>query len=145
MPVGEGGPNQALHHSKQTSNLWAGSQQVPLQVLCLVLEMLFQRDGQLNPSYCCRDPSQERMQNVLFLLYHHLSHDANSIIVPLLVAEARKMGKHAIRMLRLLCRCLFPHSMFQIGPLVARGGYSTVSPATSSRRFVSFPYILSLQ
>ena len=95
--------------------------------------MLFQKDRQLDPSYCSRDPNQERMQNVLFILYHHLSHEGNAAIIPPLLAAARDMGGHAVRILRLLCRSLFPHRMYQTGPLIARGGYSTVSRSPAFR------------
>ena len=95
-------------------------------MLSLVLEMLFQKDGQLNISYCSRDPTTDRMQNVLFLLYHHLSHEANAGILPCLLPAATEMGSHAVRILKLLCRSLFPQHMYQTGPVIARGGYATV-------------------
>jgi len=75
---------------------------------------------------CSRDPTQERMQNVLFLLYHHLSHDANAPLLPRLVEVAAAMGPHASRMLRVLTRQLFATHMYKTGKLIARGAYATV-------------------
>lgn len=74
-----------------------------------------------------RDPTQERMQNVLFLLYHHLSHDANAHLLPRLLEVAARIGPHASRMLRVLSRQLFATQMYKTGKLIARGAYATVS------------------
>lgn len=97
-----------------------------VQILGLVLEMLFQKDGQLSPAYCCQDPTNNRMQNVLFRLYIHLSHSANASIVPALVEVAQDIGRHAYRLLKLLCRSLFAHQLYEGGSKIARGGFAEV-------------------
>jgi hypothetical protein len=66
------------------------------------------------------------MQNVLFLLYHHLSHDANAHLLPRLLEASALIGPHASRMLRVLSRQLFATHMYKTGKLIARGAYATV-------------------
>lgn len=66
------------------------------------------------------------MQNVLFLLYHHLSHEANQMLVPKLMVAAAAIGAHALLMLRLLCQQLFPAQLYKAGRLLARGAYAQV-------------------
>ena len=102
------------------------------QVLSLALDLLFCEGGQLDACYCSRDPSQERQQNILFLLYHHLSHEANVALLPALVAAAAAIGSHASRLLRVLCRQLFPSKMYAVGQLLARGAYAQVRLASTS-------------
>ena len=85
---------------------------------------------------CSRDPTQDRMQNVLFLLYHHLSHDSNAHLLPALLEVAAAMGPHASRMLRVLSRQLFAAHMYRTGKLIARGAYATVSLQARWKFFV---------
>lgn len=113
-------------------------------MLSLVLELLFTAEGQLDSCYCSRDPSQDRLQNVLFLLYHHLSHEANSALVPRLMLAAEITGPHAVLLLRVLCRQLFPASLYAPGRALARGAYAQVKPSLGPASSGACPLLCSL-
>ena len=114
------------HRHRCGNRLLVGDRKLVVQIVGLMLEMLFQREGQLSPAYCCQDPTNNRMQNVLFRLHRHLTHKANAGIIPRLVQVAHGIGPHAYRLLKLLCPSLFAHQLYRRGPLLARGGFAQV-------------------
>ena len=97
------------------------------QVLEVVLDLLIMESGDLDTAYTCNLPLENRMQNSMHILHHHLSHAANAVLLPRIVAAAAAIGSSASLLLRILCRPLFPTQLYSTGTLIARGAYARVS------------------
>lgn len=97
-----------------------------LQVLETVLELLLTEHGQLDTAYCSLQPLEQRRQNVLYMLGHHLNHPANADVMAPLLARAAKMGPPAVRLLRILCARLFWGDKYLQQKRIARGAYAEV-------------------
>ena len=99
---------------------------VMLQVLETVLELLLSEHGQLDAAYCCLQPLEQRRQNVLYMLGHHLNHPANAAATAPLLERAADMGQPAVRLLRILCARLFCGDKYLQQKRIARGAYAEV-------------------
>ncbi len=99
---------------------------VILQVLDTVLELLLSEHGQLDAAYCCLQPLEQRRQNVLYMLGHHLNHPANAAVTAPLLERAAKIGQPAVRLLRILCARLFSGEKYLQQKRIARGAYAEV-------------------
>ena len=60
------------------------------------------------------------------LLQAHLSHPANSGVLPALLAAAQAMGDGHALLLRLLCPSYFTPEAYAVGAPIGRGRYGTV-------------------
>ena len=96
------------------------------QVLETVLELLLSEHGQLDAAYCCLQPLEQRRQNVLYMLGHHLNHPANAAVTAPLLERAAKIGQPAVRLLRILCGRLFCGGKYLQQKRIARGAYAEV-------------------
>ena len=96
------------------------------QVLVTVLELLLTEHGQLDTAYCCLQPLEQRRQNVLHMLGHHLNHPSNAAITAPLLECAAKSGAPAVRLLRVLCAQLFNDDKYLQQRRIARGAYAEV-------------------
>ena len=101
-----------------------------LQVLETVLELMLTEHGQLDAAYCCLQPLEQRRQNVLYMLGHHLNHPANAAVTAPLLERAAKIGQPAVRLLRILCARLFCGDKYLQQRRIARGAYAEVRPPT---------------
>ncbi|CAL8469507.1 g9048 [Coccomyxa elongata] len=97
-----------------------------LLVLEVVLELLLNGAGQLDPLYCSHQPLERRQQNIPHLLHHHLNHPANATLAAPLLAAAARIGPAAVRLLRLLCSSLFQPALYSHRRRLARGAYAQV-------------------
>lgn len=97
-----------------------------IAALSLVLSLMLTQNGTLEPLYSDKYPIEQKKQNIPFLLYHHLNHSANRDVIPKLVEATHKMGKHAFRLLKLLCTHLFDPSRYKQLTKIAQGGYGSV-------------------
>ena len=97
-----------------------------VQVLGTVLELLLTEHGQLDTAYCCLQPLEQRLQNVLHMLGHHLNHPSNAAITAPLLESAAKIGAPAVRLLRVLCARLFNNDKYLQQRRIARGAYAEV-------------------
>ena len=93
-----------------------------------VLELLLTEHGQLDTAYCCLQPLEQRRQNVLHMLGHHLNHSSNAAITAPLLECAAKIGTPAVRLLRVLCARLFNDDKYLQQRRIARGAYAEVRP-----------------
>jgi len=107
-----------MHRLKKFAMTW--------QVLETVLELLLTEHGQLDPAYCCLQPLEQRRQNVLYMLGHHLAHPSNAAITAPLLERAAKIGPPAVRLLRILCARLFSGDKYLQQKRIARGAYAEV-------------------
>ena len=101
-----------------------------------VLELLLTEHGQLDPAYCCLQPLEQRRQNVLYMLGHHLAHPSNAAITAPLLERAAKIGPPAVRLLRILCAGLFSGDKYLQQKRIARGAYAEVR---ASRQCMQHP------
>jgi hypothetical protein len=92
----------------------------------LVLELMIDEQGQLDPLYCSSQPLERRQQNIPHILHHHLNHPSNASLTAPLLAAAQRIGPPAARMLRLLCASLFQGSLYTQRRRLARGAYAQV-------------------
>lgn len=99
---------------------------LPSQVLEVVLELLLNEAGQLDPLYSSHQPLERRQQNIPHLLHHHLNHPSNAALGPPLLAAAARIGPAATRLLRLLCCSLFQPGLYSHRSRLARGAYAQV-------------------
>ena len=99
-----------------------------LQVLEVVLELLLNDAGQLDPLYSSHQPLERRQQNIPHLLHHHLNHPSNAALAAPLLASAARIGPAATRLLRLLCSSLFQPGLYSHRRRLARGAYAQVQP-----------------
>lgn len=53
-----------------------------LEVLQLVFTLIFTEGGQLDRTYCDQYPWERKLQNIPFVLYHHLNHEDNRPLLP---------------------------------------------------------------
>ena len=106
-----------------------------MQVLGTVLELLLTEHGQLDTAYCCLQPLEQRRQNVLHMLGHHLNHPSNAAITAPLLECAAKIGAPAVRLLRVLCARLFNDDKYLQQRRIARGAYAEVRLAVKLPRF----------
>ncbi|BDA44756.1 probable serine/threonine-protein kinase par-1 at C-terminar half [Coccomyxa sp. Obi] len=97
-----------------------------LLVLEVVLELLLNGAGQLDPLYCSHQPLERRQQNIPHLLHHHLNHPANAALAAPLLAAAARISPAAVRLLRLLCSSLFQPGLYSHRRRLARGAYAQV-------------------
>ena len=78
-----------------------------MQIVQLILELLLTPSGELDPHYSSTlDPSA---QQPLSILQKHLSYEANTGLAGPLLEWAKASNPPAVRLLRLTCRCLYPH------------------------------------
>ncbi len=112
---------------------------VILQVLETVLELLLTEHGQLDAAYCCLQPLEQRRQNVLYMLGHHLNHPANAAVTAPLLERAAKIGPPAVRLLRILCARLFSGEKYLQQKRIARGAYAEVQASLHVGRTLVLP------
>eukprot|EP00736_Rhodelphis_marinus_P013655 Rmarinus@m.14128 len=97
------------------------------EVVLLLLSLLLTPGGALEPLYSDNLPVLVGKKNVLYLLYKHLSHGANTSIIPLLTSECvRRLGRPSFSLLKLLCPFVFPKFAFQNLARVNRGAYGAI-------------------
>ena len=68
------------------------------------------------------------LQNIPFILYHHLNHEDNRPLLPHLLPRLAAAGQPALRLLRLLCAAFFRPEWYSGRARIssAVGAYSTV-------------------
>lgn len=78
-----------------------------LQALVLVFTLIIGPNGQLDTAYCDQYPWDRKLQNIPFLLHHHLNHPDTLPLLPRLLKSLRPLGSPAQRLLRTLCGAFF--------------------------------------
>lgn len=103
-------------------------EQLHVSALVLIMSLLLSPTGQLDTSYCDPYPWDRKLQNIPFILHHHLNHPANRDVLPSLLSSVNKMGMAAIRLLRSLCTYFFRPSWYSRRLRISgvTGAYATV-------------------
>ncbi|KAL4458989.1 hypothetical protein ABPG75_013854 [Micractinium tetrahymenae] len=80
-----------------------------LEVLQLVFTLILTEAGELDRTYCDQYPWERKLQNIPFVLYHHLNHEDNRPLLPHLLPRLAGpgAGAPALRLLRVLCSAFF--------------------------------------
>ena len=99
-----------------------------LQVLTLVFTLIVDARGQLDPGYCDQYPWDRKLQNIPFVLHHHLNHPDNRSLLPHLLSALQPLGAPALRLLRTLCAAFFRPEWYTRRSRIsgAAGAYATV-------------------
>jgi serine/threonine protein kinase len=99
-----------------------------LQVLVLIFNLILDPRGQLDPKYCDQYPWDRKLQNIPFVLHHHLNHPDNREILPCLLPALHALGAPAFRLLRTLCAAFFRPSWYTRRTRISgvAGAYATV-------------------
>jgi serine/threonine protein kinase len=106
------------------------NQQVHVHSLALLFSLLLNNGrSTLESIYCCTNPIDNDMENVLHLLHFHLSHNLNEVTVCELSeyfnsVNAPKVG--FTRLLKLLCKKMLNVSIYSGWDKLATGAYGTV-------------------
>jgi serine/threonine protein kinase len=98
--------------------------QIILLLVCLVLDQA----GRLDPAYCDQFPNTAGKVNVLFILQNHLNHPANDGLLPGLTSKAARARPDgaAVRLLKLLCAGLSKVSRYERWTKIAAGAYGVI-------------------
>jgi len=99
-----------------------------LQVLVLIFNLILDPHGQLDPKYCDQYPWDRKLQNIPFVLHHHLNHPDNREILPRLLPALHALGAPAFRLLHTLCAAFFRPSWYTRRTRISgvAGAYATV-------------------
>jgi len=99
-----------------------------LQVLILIFNLILDPRGQLDPKYCDQYPWDRKLQNIPFVLHHHLNHPDNRDILPQLLPALHELGAPAFRLLHTLCAAFFRPSWYTRRTRISgvAGAYATV-------------------
>ncbi|KAL4536328.1 hypothetical protein Ndes2526A_g05859 [Nannochloris sp. 'desiccata'] len=99
-----------------------------LQVLVLIFNLILDPRGQLDPKYCDQYPWDRKLQNIPFVLHHHLNHPDNREILPRLLPALHALGAPAIRLLHTLCAAFFRPQWYTRRTRISgvAGAYATV-------------------
>ncbi len=99
-----------------------------LQVLVLIFNLILDPRGQLDPKYCDQYPWDRKLQNIPFVLHHHLNHPDNRELLPLLLPALHALGAPAFRLLRTLCAAFFRPQWYTRRTRISgvAGAYATV-------------------
>jgi serine/threonine protein kinase len=99
-----------------------------LQVLVLIFNLILDPRGQLDPKYCDQYPWDRKLQNIPFVLHHHLNHRDNRELLPRLLPALHALSAPAFRLLRTLCAAFFRPSWYKRRTRISgvAGAYATV-------------------
>ena len=94
----------------------------------LIFTLIIDCNVDLDPRYCDRYPWDHKMQNIPFILHHHLNDEAIVDLLPRIMASLHELGKPAVRLLRILCADFFRPDWYQKRSRISgvAGAYSTV-------------------
>ena len=95
----------------------------------LVLMLIIDADGQLHSSYCDRFPWERKMQNIPFILQHHLNAEpTRHLLVRIESAVYESVGAFGTTFLKVLCADCFRPSWYMSRSRIsgANGAYATV-------------------
>lgn len=99
-----------------------------LEALVLVFTLILNPRGQLDQNYCDQYPWDRKLQNIPFILHHHLNHPDNRSLLPRLLPALHALGAPAVRLLRTLCAAFFRPSWYSRRVRISgvAGAYATV-------------------
>ena len=82
----------------------------------------------MDPGYCDQYPWDRKLQNIPFVLHHHLNHRENRELLPRLLPALHALGAPAFRLLRTLCAAFFRSSWYTRRTRISgvAGAYATV-------------------
>ncbi|KAI8112526.1 hypothetical protein M9434_003849 [Picochlorum sp. BPE23] len=114
---------------ESNSRLLYHDDELHILAIKLVFMLIMDDNGHLQTTYCDRYPWDKKMQNIPFILQHHLNVSPTLELLPRICSNLHEsIGEHAIIFLRLLCADPFrPHwytSRVRISG--AAGAYATV-------------------
>eukprot|EP00889_Picochlorum_renovo_P000532 jgi/Picre1/27562/NNA_000529.t1 len=114
---------------ESNSRLLYHDDELHILAIKLVFMLIMDENGHLQTTYCDRYPWDKKMQNIPFILQHHLNVSPTLELLPRICSNLHEsIGEHAIIFLRLLCADPFrPHwytSRVRISG--AAGAYATV-------------------
>ena len=126
---GGGGYDSLISYAEEHSRrLVYRDPELHLQILVLVFTLIMDPRGQLDPAYCDQYPWERKLQNIPFILHHHLNHPENRDLLPRLLPALHALGSPAMRLLRTLCAAFFRPEWYSRRARISgvAGAYATV-------------------
>lgn len=127
LQLGAAAPDVSYAEERQRRMLYRDDD-LHLQILVLVFTLILDARGQLDWAYCDQYPWYRKLQNIPFVLHHHLNHPDNRPILPRLLAQLHDLGPPALRLLRTLCSTFFRPAWYARRARISgvAGAYATV-------------------
>lgn len=114
---------------ESNSRLLYHDDELHILAIKLIFMLIMDENGHLQATYCDRYPWDKKMQNIPFILQHHLNVSPTLELLPRICSNLHEsIGEYAIIFLRLLCADLFrPHwYTARVRISGAAGAYATV-------------------
>ena len=118
---------------ERSSRLLYQDDELHVLAVKLVLMLIIDADGQLHSSYCDRFPWERKMQNIPFILQHHLNADpTRRLLTKIESAVYESVGSFGTTFLKVLCADYFRSSWYNSRSRIsgANGAYATVYRAS---------------
>ena len=114
---------------ERSSRLLYQDNELHILAIKLIFMLIIDGDGQLHSGYCDRYPWDRKMQNIPFILQHHLNASPTRDLLPRIESALQhSIGKFAVMFLRVLCADFFRPSWYTSRVRIsgATGAYATV-------------------
>lgn len=114
---------------ERSSRLLYQDDELHILAIKLVLMLIIDADGQLHSSYCDRFPWERKMQNIPFILQHHLNADPTRRLLTRIESTVyESVGSFATTFLKVMCADYFRPGWYKSRSRIsgANGAYATV-------------------
>ncbi len=114
---------------ERSSRLLYQDDELHILAIKLVLMLIIDADGQLHSSYCDRFPWERKMQNIPFILQHHLNADPTRHLLTRIESTVyESVGSFGTTFLKVMCADYFRPGWYKSRSRIsgANGAYATV-------------------
>ncbi len=114
---------------ERSSRLIYQDDELHILAIKLVLMLIIDADGQLHSSYCDRFPWERKMQNIPFILQHHLNADPTRHLLTRVESTVyESVGSFATTFLKVMCADYFRPGWYKSRSRISgvNGAYATV-------------------